>query len=110
MKEATAELNNYRQSPRKVRRVASAVRGKKISEAKNILNFLVKRSSGPIHSLLNSAVANAKEGKMSSEGLFVKSITVNQGKILYRRRPAAHGAAHPIRKRTSKIKITLSTK
>ena len=26
---------------------------------------------------------------------------------MYRRRPAAHGASHPIRKRTSNIKIVL---
>jgi large subunit ribosomal protein L22 len=110
MNTATAQLNNYRQSPRKVRRVADAVRGKKLAEAKNILKFLTKRATGPLHKLLDSATANAKDIGLETKDLVVKSITVNGGKILYRRKPAAHGAAHPIRKRTSHIKVVLSEK
>ena len=60
MNEITAQLNSYRQSPRKVRVVADALRGKSIKEAKNRLDFIIKRASGPLHKLLNSAVANAK--------------------------------------------------
>ena len=107
MKEAKAELNNYRQSPRKVRLVASAIRGKKVSVAKSLLTFVTKRATGPIHSLLNSAIANAKNMNLTSDNLFVKAIAVDAGKIMYRRMPAAHGASHPIRKRTSHIKIIL---
>ena len=110
MKEATAQLNNYRASPRKVRVVADAIRGKSVSQAKNVLNFLTKRSTGPLQKLLNSAVANAKSADVKPEDLVVKSISVNVGKILYRRRPAAHGASHPLRKRTSHIQITLAEK
>ena len=110
MKEATAKLNNYRQSPRKVRLVADAIRGKRVEEAKSILQFLIKRSSLPFVKLLNSAIANAKGADLKSEDLFIKSVTVNGGSILYRRMPAAHGAAHPIRKRTSHIEIVLSEK
>ena len=108
MKEITAQLNNYRQSPRKVRLVANAIKGKKVSQAKNILNFLTKRATGPIHKLLNSALANAKNMDANVDSLFVKTVSVDQGDILYRRMPVAHGAAHPIRKRTSKIKLILA--
>lgn len=107
MEKATAQLNSYRISPRKVRLVVDSIRGKKVSEAKNILAFLVKRGSKPIATLLNSAVANAKNLNMKTEDLFVYKISVDGGKVLYRRRPVAHGAAHPIRKRTSHIKIEL---
>jgi large subunit ribosomal protein L22 len=110
MEETTAQLNNYRQSPRKVRVVADALRGKSVKEAKNSLDFIVKRATGPLHKLLNSAIANAKNMGANTENLFVKSITVNAGKILYRRLPAAHGSAHPIHKRTSHIKIVLIEK
>ncbi len=110
MREVVAQLNDYRQSPRKVRLVADALRGKFIKEAKNRLNFITKRATGPLHKLLNSAVANAKNLGLDTENLFVKSIEVNGGKILYRRMPVAHGAAHPIRKRTSHIKIVLQEK
>ena len=110
MKEITAQLNDYRQSPRKVRVVADSLRGKSVKEAKNRLNFIIKRATGPLHKLLNSAVANAKDLGVSAENLVVKSITVNAGKILYRRRPVSHGSAHTIHKRTSHIKITLMEK
>lgn len=108
MTEVEAQLNSYRQSPRKVRLVADAIRGKKISEARKRLNVLVKRATAPLAKLLDSAVANAKNLGLEDKSLYVKSISVNEGKILYRRRPVAHGAAHPIRKRTSHIKIILS--
>lgn len=108
MTEVTAKLNNYRQSPRKVRVVADALRGKSVKEAKLRLNFITKRAAGPLHKLLDSAVANAKSLGHAAENLSVKSITVDGGKILYRRRPVSRGAAHPIRKRTSHVKIVLA--
>lgn len=110
MKEITAQLNNYRQSPRKVRLVADAIRGKFVKDAKNQLQFVTKRATGPLHKLLNSAVANAKNLGIEAENLFVKSISVDAGKILYRRLPAWRGMAHRMRKRTSHIKIVLSEK
>ena len=110
MKEVTAQLNMYRQSPRKVRLVADSIRGKKISDARNILDFTIKRATSPLHKLLNSAVANAKDLGVEEASLFVKKISVDGGKILYRSLPAARGSAHPMRKRTSNIKIVLGEK
>jgi len=110
MAEITAQLNNYRQSPRKVRVVADAIKGKFVKDAKNRLDFITKRATGPLHKLLNSAMANAKNAGINADNLFIKSLTVNADKILYRRRPAAHGAAHTIHKRTSRVKIVLEEK
>src|SRR3990167_3672356 len=110
MNEITAQLNNYRQSPRKVRLVADSIRGKSIKEAKVRLDFITKRATGPLHKLLNSAIANAKNLGADVENLWVKAITVDGGAILYRRRPASRGSAHPIRKRTSHINIVLVEK
>ena len=107
MKEITAQLNNYRQSPRKVRLVANLIKGKSVKEAKNRLDFTTKRTTGPLKKLLNSALANAKNLGLETGDLWIKSITVNAGKILHRRRPVAHGAAHPIHKRTSHVKLIL---
>lgn len=107
MNEVTAKLNNYRQSPRKVRLVASLISGKTVSDAKNRLNFATKRAVSPLHKLLNSAIANAKNLGFDEKDLKIKKITVDGGKILYRRMPVAHGAAHPIRKRTSHVTIIL---
>jgi large subunit ribosomal protein L22 len=110
MEEITAQLNNYRQSPRKVRVVANAVKGKSVKEAKNRLDFITKKATGPLHKLLNSAIANAKNLGVSADNLWIKSLTVNAGKILYRRRPVSHGSAHTIHKRTSHIKLILTEK
>lgn len=106
----TAKLNDYRQSPRKVRLVADLVKGKKVEDAKSSLTFLVKRASKPLLNLLDSAVANAKNNfNISSDNLFVKSFRVDEGVVLKRRRPRARGMAYPINKRTSKILIELDT-
>lgn len=110
MTEITAQLNSYRQSPRKVRVVANAIRNKSVKEAKNRLDFITKKATGPLQKLLDSAVANAKNLGADVDNLLVKSIRVDAGKILYRRRPVSRGSAHPIHKRTSHIKIVLSEK
>lgn len=110
MNEITAQLNSYRQSPRKVRIVADVLRGKSVKDAKKKLDFITKRATGPLHKLLNSAIANAKDLGAAVENLTVKAITVDGGKILYRRRPVSHGSAHTIHKRTSHIKIVLIEK
>jgi len=106
----TAKLNDYRQSPRKVRLVADLVKGKTVEDARNALNFLVKRASKPLLDLLNSAVANAEHNfNITSDKLFVKNFRVDEGIVLKRRRPRARGMAFPINKRTSHVFIELDT-
>ena len=108
MKEIPAQLNNLRQSPRKVRLVADLVRGKKVADAVLTLQFANKRASFPIFKLINSALANAKARSIETDNLVVKKIEVNSDKTLMRRRPAPHGSAHPIRKRVSRVFIELA--
>ncbi|MES2213493.1 MAG: 50S ribosomal protein L22 [Patescibacteria group bacterium] len=107
MATAHATLSNFRQSPRKMRMVANLVRGKKVADVLVNLGFTAKRASNPIKTLIESALANAKALDIPTENLIVSTITVDAGKILYRRRPAARGSAHPIRKRTSAIFVEL---
>ncbi|MEX0919474.1 MAG: 50S ribosomal protein L22 [Parcubacteria group bacterium] len=108
MKEAKAHLKSYRQSPRKVRVVADAVRGKSVEEAITVLSFMPKRASLPLQKLLASALANAKNLSLTSDNLVVKEIMVDAGTTLYRRRPRSRGMANPIRKRTSHVSVTLA--
>ena len=108
MTEAKAQLNDYRQSPRKVRLVANTLRGKSVEEAITALSFIPKLSALPLQKLLISALANAKNLSLPTESLVVKSIEVNSGTTLYRRRPRSKGMANPIRKRTSHISVTLA--
>lgn len=109
MAEASAQLNGYRQTPRKTRRVADLMRGKSVADAGVILQFTIKRPASPLKKLLDSAVANAKSQGLSEENLFVKEVRVDAGTVMRKIRPASRGSAHPIRRRTSHVQLTLST-
>ncbi len=107
----TASLKNYRQSPRKVRLVATLVQGKSVNDALDTLSFLAKRASTPLHTLLNSAVANAKNNfNIEKDNLFVKEFRVDGGQVLKRRMERARGRAFPIKKRTSHVLLVLAEK
>ena len=110
MKEITAKLNNYRASPRKTRVVADLIKGKKAKDAIVQLDFLAKKSAGPIAKLLKSAISNAKNDfKITDENnLIVKTVVVNSGPVLKRSRPRSRGMANQILKRTSNITVVLS--
>lgn len=97
-------------SPRKVRLVIDAVRGKSVAQARIQLQFMNKAAAEPVLKLINSAVANATNNfGLSEEGLRVKSVVADGGPILYRYRPAAMGRATPIRKRTTHITLVLES-
>ena len=111
MPEARAKLTNYRQSPRKVRLVADAVRGKSVEEAITTLSFIPKRSALPLQKLIASALANAKTLSLPTENLIVKEIKVDAGTTLYRSQPRSYrGGNSTIRKRTSHVSVMLAPK
>ncbi len=105
-----AFLKNYRQSPRKVRLVADAIRGKKADEALTVLDFLPKRAGLTLKKLLLSALANASQKGLAKEDLLVKEIRVDKGIVMKRMLPAAMGSAHRINKRTSRVTVVLGEK
>ena len=104
-----AYLKHYRQSPRKVRLVASLLKGKDVERARVLLDMMTKRAAGPLKKLLDSAIANATEGgKLEKKrDLYVKEFRVDNGVTLKRQMPRARGAAFPINKRTSNISLVL---
>ena|SRR3989338_1869377 len=108
MKSATAQLNTYRQSPRKVRLVADLIRGKKVAQALTTLRFANKRATGPIIKLIESAVANAKNKGLNVDSLVVSAIAVNAGQVLKRSMPMSRGRAFGIHKRTSHVSVSVS--
>ncbi len=105
-----AILNNYRQSPRKMRLITDAVKGKTVAQARVLLSLMPKVATVPLRKLLESAIGNAKENqKVSDIGtLVIKDFRVDQGVVLKRSMPRAHGSAYQILKRTSKITLILS--
>lgn len=107
--EIRSELNYFRSSPRKVRRVADAIRGKSVSEAEAVLRFVPRRTAEPMAKLLKAAIADAKQNFQvtSPDALVVSRIMVDGGPTLKRSRPRAMGRAFPIRKRTSHVVLVL---
>ena len=78
---AVARLRNLTVAPRKVRLVADLIRGKKVAEARGILNYTFKRSALPLRKLLDSAAANA-EHKASEDGLRIDTEEMVITKVL----------------------------
>lgn len=111
MTKVTAQLNNVRISPRKVRLVADRVRGVDVKKAIGMLTYDLCKTADPLQKLLKSAVANAQNNhKLNSDDLVVKDITVKEGPTLKRWMPRAYGRASQILKRTSRISVVLEQK
>ena len=104
-------LEKYlRISDKKVRPVARLIKGKKVSDALNILFNVNKKGARVLQSVLQSALSNAEritEKKLGSEDLVVSKINVNGGPALKRFRAMSMGRAGMIRKRTSHILVEL---
>lgn len=106
-----AFLKNYHQSPRKVRLVASFIKGKPVTEAMMELDFLGKRASLPIKQLIASAVANAQNNfNLDKNELYIKELRVDKGIVMKRMMPGAHGRGYPLKHRTSHISVLLDIK
>lgn len=106
---STAKLRYLRIAPRKVRLVADLIRGKRVSEAQQILSFTTKRAALPLLKLLNSAVAGAKQKFSADESnLYISKIIVDEGPKLKRFMPRARGQAYEIQKKTSHVLLELT--
>ena len=113
--EAVAKLRNCPMSPRKMRMVADAIRGKSVEDALNILRFNKREGSFWLEKLLMSSISNWENkldmAKSADEHeLFVKTIFVDGGTPLKRFRPAPHGRANRIRKRTNHVTLVVENK
>ena len=113
--EAVAKLRNCSMSARKMRMVADLVRNKNIDQALNILKFNKREGSTWIEKVLLSAISNWENNNEDGESaddynLFVKTIFADEGTMLKRFRPAPHGRAHRIRKRTCHVTLVVENR
>jgi len=112
--EAVAKLKNLGMSPRKVRLVADLVRGEDVNKALNTLKFTKKHAAKNVEKLLVSAISNWEQGnpgrKADDAELFIKTITVDSGRMLKRFRPAPFGRPHRIRKRSNHLTIIVDSR
>lgn len=108
--EVRVQLNNLRVAPRKARQVVDLIRNKSLQDARNLLEFTVKRPAEPILKLLNSAATSAVDTfKLKESDLRIQKITVDEGPKLKRFFPMSRGRAYPIIKRTSHITLVLTS-
>ena len=106
--ETKAIVRGARLSADKGRLVADLVRGKKVDQAINILNFTQKKAAGIIKKALESAIANAEHNDGADiDELKVKTIYVEQGTTLKRSAARAKGRGARIVKPTAHIYITV---
>ena len=110
--EFTASHKYARISARKVRSVATLVRGTNVNRALEVLEALPQRGAFLFKMVLKSALANAGvDGSVNVNRLVVNKIYVNDGPLLHGRplgRFVALGRWHPIRKRTSHLHVVLA--
>ena len=93
---------------RKARLVADLIRGMRIDEAMNELQFSKKRAAWYLKAVLKSAIANAEERDADVSSLYVSESRVDEGPTIKRFQPKDGGRAHPIHKRTSHLHIVLN--
>ncbi len=110
--EALAKSRYIRQSPRKMRIVADAVRGQKVGNALNYLHFSPLKAAAIIEKTLHSAVANymqkSEGGNVNPEGLKITEIFVNGGPVMKRFRAASMGRASRLLKPSCHLNIVVT--
>ncbi len=115
-KQAGATAKFVRVPPRKARLVMDAVRGKYVSDALATLKFVPNFAARAIEKVINSAVANAENGRpvgesgrplpaLITENLKLVRGQIDEGPRLKRIQPRAQGRAYRIVKRMCHISV-----
>jgi large subunit ribosomal protein L22 len=113
--EAVAKLKNCPMSARKMRLVVDLIRGKRVDEALDVLRYTKKEAAVWLEKQVLSAVANweAKAGGGESADdyeVYIKTIFSDSASSLKRFRPAPHGRAHRIRKRSNHVTVVVANR
>jgi len=106
--ETRSIVRGVRLSADKGRLVADLVRGKKVGQAIDILNFTQKKAAGIIKKALESAIANAENNhELDVDDLVVAQAWVGKDMVMKRFSPRARGRAGRIEKLFSNITIVV---
>jgi large subunit ribosomal protein L22 len=82
-------------------------------KALTILRYSTKEASRRMGKLVQSAINNwEQKNELSPDDyeLYIKEVMVDSGRMLKRYRPAPHGRAHRIRKRSNHITVVIDSK
>lgn len=112
--EAVARLRSCPMSARKMRLVVDNIRGKSVDDALNILKYTNRESAVWLEKLVLSAISNwsqkAESDNPEDYRLYIKTAFVDGGTSLKRFRPAPHGRANRIRKRTNHVTLIIENR
>ncbi|WP_372918807.1 50S ribosomal protein L22 [Sandarakinorhabdus sp.] len=107
-REALAIATTIRGSAYKLNLVAGLIRGRKASEALNILLFSRKAMAVDVRKVLASAVANAENNhNLDVDALVVKEASVGKAISMKRFTPRARGRASAIVKPFSRLRVVV---
>ena len=106
--ETKASLRGVRLSAQKGRLVADLIRGKKVDQALNILQFSPKKGAVIIKRVLESAIANAEHNDGADiDELKITTIFDEKGSVLKRFTARAKGRGDRISKQSCHIYVTV---
>lgn len=113
--EAVAKLKNCPISARKMRLVVDNIRGKRVADALDMLRYSKREATVWLEKLVRSAIANWEnklDGTESADDydLYIKTAFSDEAGMLKRVRPAPHGRAHRIRKRSNHVTIVVTNR
>ena len=107
-REALAVATAIRGSAYKLNLVAGLIRGRKVSDALNILQFSTKAMAVDVRKVLASAVANAENNhNLDVDALVVKEASVGKAIMMRRFTPRARGRAAAIQKPFSRLRVVV---
>ncbi|MCX7956645.1 MAG: 50S ribosomal protein L22 [Endomicrobia bacterium] len=105
--ESIAKAKFIRYSPRKISQVLKLIRGKKISDAYKILDYINKSCSLDIKKTIKSALSNAG-GIKTPDKFFIKSCYVTKGPYIKRIMPKAFGRAALFTRKMAHLTVVVS--
>lgn len=110
-KKTKTQVKNVAQSPQKLRLVADLIRGKKVSEALDILQLTNKKGCEFLKKAVLSGVASAREiYSVDKDDLKISHISIDEAQTFKRGRFASRGRSSRILKRRSHINLELEVK
>lgn len=109
--QVTATLKYALLSDRKLNLIADLVRGKKVVNALDMLEFMPKKGARVLHKLIKSAAANAvHNNKLALDALFIEKIDVGRGPKIKRVRFVSRSRISHYEKYRAYVKVVLNTK
>lgn len=109
--QVTATLKYALLSGRKLNLIADLVRGKRVTAALDMLEFMPKKGARVLHKLIKSAAANAvNNNKLPLDQLFIERIEVGRGPKIKRVRFVSRSRISHYEKYRAYVKVVLNTK